>query len=234
MNRDSRQSAVAHALREHPKEACGLFVRVDGITIYHPCTNLATEADEHFILDPHDYANADELGEIIGVFHSHPNASPEPSQTDIDNAEISGLPWYIVSTPNLQWAYTEPKGLTTDLVGRPFVYGKTDCYTLIRDYFRIEHKLVMNNYDSNDDWWQKGENYYAENFEFEGFKEIPLADLREGDVLLMKVMSPVSNHAALYLGYNTILHHLYGRLSCREAYGSFWRKVTTHALRYNP
>lgn len=233
MNRYSRQAAVAHALREYPKEACGLFVRVDGITHYHPCRNIAGSG-EHFILDPEDYAAADERGEITGVFHSHPDVSPEPSETDIQCAQGSGLPWYILSVPQLQWGYTEPKGFTSDLIGRLFVYGTTDCYTLIRDYFRLERNLIMNNYDSNDDWWRKGENYYTENFQYEGFKEIPLSEVQEGDVLLMKVLSPVSNHAALYLGYNTILHHLYGRLSCREPYGEFWRKVTTHALRYNP
>jgi proteasome lid subunit RPN8/RPN11 len=232
MNRASREAALAHAMRDYPKEACGLLIHTGDTTIYHPCKNLA-DSTEHFILDPKDYADADELGNIVGIFHSHPDSSPEPSESDIEIAESSGIPWYIVSVPKIKWGYTEPKGFTPDLVGREFVYGDTDCYTLIRDYYRIEHNIILNNYDSKDKWWNDGEDFYVKNFEYEGFKQVEASDMQPGDMLFMKILSPVSNHAAIYLGYNTILHHLYGRLSCREIYGDFWRKVTTHVLRYS-
>ena len=31
---------------------------------------------------------------------------------------------------------------------------------------------------------------------------------------------------------NIILHHCHGRLSSRDVYGGYWRKVTTHVLRH--
>lgn len=231
MNKAGRQSAIEHALRDYPKEACGLFVRIEGSVVYYPCKNIA-DSDAHFTLDPQDYADADELGEVVAVFHSHPDALPAASDADVQACEASGLPWYIVSVPNLEWAYTEPKGFTPDLVGRDFVHGKSDCFTLVRDYYRKEHNLILNDYERDDKWWEAGKNLYLTNFQNEGFVEIPLSDLQPGDALFIKLRSPVPNHAAIYLGYNTILHHLYGRLSCREIYSDFWRKVTTHALRY--
>lgn len=232
MNKTSREMAIAHAQAAYPNEACGLFVRIENCTGYWPCRNVA-ESGEHFVMSPEDYADADEAGEIIGVFHSHPDAPAEPSEQDLISAQASGLPWYILSVPDLKWGYAEPKGFTPELVGRSFVYGKTDCFTLIRDYYRTEHNLILNSYDSEDKWWESGKNLYVENFANEGFKEVPLSDLQPGDAIFMKLMAPVSNHAAVYLGYNTILHHLYGRLSCREPYSDFWRKISTHALRYS-
>jgi len=231
MNKDSREQAIAHALRDYPKEACGLFIRIDGKTTYYPCKNLA-ESDEHFVLDPLDYAEADELGEIVGMFHSHPDAPPQASETDIRTAQGSGLPSYIVSVPSLEWAYTEPTGFTPALVGREFVHGKVDCYTLYRDYYRLEHGLILNDYERDDNWWRDGKNLYLENFTNEGFIVVPFSELQPGDGLLMKILSPVPNHAAIYLGYNTILHHIYGRLSCREPFDGQWQKRTTHVLRY--
>lgn len=233
MNKLSRDMAIAHAQSYYPKEACGLFVRIEGVTGYWPCRNIA-DSDEHFVMCPEDYAEADEAGEIVGVFHSHPDAPAQPSEQDIKTCQGSGLPWYILSLPSLEWGYTEPFGFTPELVGRNFVYGKTDCYTLVRDYYRLEHGLILNNYDSDNHWWDNGKNLYVENFAQEGFVEIPFAEIEPGDAILMRVLSPVSNHVAVYLGYNTILHHLYNRLSCREPYTEFWRKMTTHVLRYKP
>jgi cell wall-associated NlpC family hydrolase len=48
----------------------------------------------------------------------------------------------------------------------------------------------------------------------------------------MKVASSVPNHAAIYIGGDIILHHVYGRLSNRQIYGGYWRKHTTHHLRH--
>lgn len=97
-----RQDAARHALQEYPRESCGLVVMADGAARYVPCRNLAEGAD-HFILDPLDYLQADALGEIVGVVHSHPDAPAEPSQADLDAQQATGLPWHIVSVPCLKW-----------------------------------------------------------------------------------------------------------------------------------
>ena len=62
--------------------------------------------------------------------------------------------------------------------------------------------------------------------------EIEEKDLQAGDLILMQIESPKTNHAAILVSDNIILHHLYGRPSCKGVYGGYWRDRTTRLLRH--
>lgn len=103
----------------------------------------------------------------------------------------------------------------TELVGRPFLHGVFDCYTLIKDYYRRNFSLILpTNLQRTWEWWTQGENLYLDNASKYGFYEV--SEIKKHDVLIMKVQSPVPNHAAIYLGDNKILHHMGGRFSCEQ------------------
>ena len=226
--------ALAHAAREFPREACGLLVIHKGRETYVPCRNIGVGTDQ-FVIHPEDYVRADRLGEIVGVFHSHPNLPAEPSQADKVACEASGLPWFILSFPSGQWHEMQPSGYIAPLVGRAWAHGVLDCYSVIRDWYRAERGIDLPNFDRFDEWWKRGQNLYLDNFGSAGFEALGAVqsqDMEVGDVLLMQVASPVPNHAAIYLGDGLILHHLQGRLSSRDVYGGYWQKITTHILRH--
>jgi len=231
---ENKALALEHARADYPREACGLLVIRKGREVYARCRNIGVGTDQ-FVIHPEDYAAADIQGEIVGVVHSHPGMSPEPSQADRVACEASGLPWHIVGFPSEDWVRIEPTGFVAPLVGREWSHGVLDCYSLVRDWFRSERGVLLPNFARFDDWWKRGENLYLDNFAQVGFEAVNFADLRSlqpGDCFLMQVASPVPNHAAVYLGDGLILHHLQGRLSSRDVYGGYWHKVTTHVLKY--
>lgn len=232
MKDDVRKDIEKHALSVYPRECCGLLVELSGVLRYVPCNNLAGHTD-HFVLDPRCYADADKRGTIVAVVHSHPDVSPEPSQADRVACEASGLPWYIVSVPQMTWHYMKPEGYQAPLKNRMWCHGVLDCYSLIRDWYKQERHIDLPDFPRCDDWWHKGENLYIENFSAAGFVRVIDALPQHGDVLLMQVMARVPNHGAIFLDGNTILHHLHGRLSCEEVYGGYYRKHTTHILRHS-
>lgn len=229
-----KEQALEQAKAEFPAESCGLVAVVKGRRRYFPCRNLAETPDEHFVLDPLQYAEVEDQGEIVAVVHSHPKTNHAPSQADRVACEKSGLPWHIVNPQTEQWGYCEPEGFELPYVGREFVFGIVDCYSLCRDWYKREFGLDLKDYDRRDQFWLKGENLYIDNFANEGFHRVPVEELQYGDAILMQLQSPLPNHAAIYIGDGQILHHLQGRLSSRDLYGldSYYGKSTACVLRH--
>ena len=91
---------VAHAREEAPKECCGYLRAADGrVQEVVRSANLRNspygyELDAGSLLAANDL---DEQGFQVGVYHSHPRSSPEPSQTDINLAHYPHWTYLIVS-----------------------------------------------------------------------------------------------------------------------------------------
>jgi len=220
-----------HVKSEYPKEACGFILAMPkGRARYFPAKNISETPEDDFIIDPRSYADAEDTGTIIGICHSHPNMAPTPSEADKAGCEASQKPWHILSWPGNQLYSWEPNGYEAPLVGRQFSYGVLDCCTLVRDFYKKELNIDFECYQGQDGWWDKGENRYLDNYAEQGFVRVD--NFKKYDIFLIKLVSPVPNHAAIYLGDNKILHHVHGRLSNREPYGGYWRKHTTHILRH--
>jgi len=221
-----RAEILTHAKAEAPRECCGLLAVVKGRQRYFACRNIAETPDEHFVL---------EGWKVVAVIHSHPKTNPAPSAADRVACEKSELPWFIVNPITEGWGYCEPAGFVLPYVGREFVHGVVDCYTLVRDWYAREYGIKLRDYDRRDQWWDHGQNLYVDNFNREGFRKIPVEEVQRGDLILMNLVSPVPNHAAIYLGDSRVLHHVQGRLSSRDVYtlgGSYYGKSTACALRH--
>jgi cell wall-associated NlpC family hydrolase len=183
------------------------------------------------VLDPSDYAEAEDAGEVLAVVHSHSGASAAASDADRAGCEAGGLPWHIVGLPRGDWQTIEPCGYRAPLIGREFCYGRVDCYTLIRDWYALERGIVLPDFPRRDGDFQAGRSLYEDGFPLAGFSEC-LTSPERGDILLFRLAAPVPDHGAVYLGDDTILHHLQGRLSSRDSWDGFLRERTVKVLRY--
>ncbi len=226
-----KEQILEHAKAEFPKECCGLLIVVKGKHRYFACRNISEDPNT-FILNPEDYSSAEELGEVVAVVHSHCNERATPSQADLAACEASNLPWVIVSIPNEEWEQFEPKGFQAPLIGRPYVYGVFDCYSVVRDWYKTQRGIELLDFERVPLWWERGGNWFLENFEKTGFYEVPIEDLKEGDLIFMQCSSPAVNHCAVYLGENKILQHCINRLSSRDVYGGYWRQNTRKVVRF--
>lgn len=237
----------AHAAAEYPKECCGLVLSVGRAQKYFPCRNIATEPNEEFRLEPEDYAAAEDQGQVIGIAHSHPDATSRPSSRDLAMCEATALPWHILSWPEGDLRTITPSG-AVPLLKRPFVHGVWDCWAVCEEWYQREWGLKFKNFKRADGWWESADStsLYEANYAAAGFEQVDSP--QRGDMIVMEVgRTAHPNHAGIYLGTDPalpgedsgvfgpgpfVLHHLYGRPSEVIVYGGPWLQRTRLILRH--
>ena len=228
-----KEAALKHAKEQDPKESVGVLIVIKGKEQYYPCNNLSTYSQQCFILDPEDYVKADALGEITAIVHSHPVTPPSPSQADKVSCEQSGLKWHIVNPKTETWGYCEPTGYKPPLIGRQWVWGVTDCWSLVRDYYRENKNIILRDWERPTTPEEFIENPMFENCAADtGFVELrPEDKLQNGDLLFMSILAYCLNHVGVFID-GDVLHHLADRLSTKEPYNQWLLKCTGKRYRY--
>lgn len=227
--------AIEHAVEKCPEEICGVIGVYKGKYKYIRCENISENKKNNFVLNPIDYAKAEDMMEITHIVHSHPNVKPEPSQADLVSIEKGVLPWLIVNPRTSEHTITEPSGYSAPMIGREFSFGILDCYSIIKDYYSRELDIELPEPERTDKFWERGENLYVDNFASAGFERIQfdtINDLKANDIILMMASSSIANHAAVYLGDSKMIHHMQNRLSSIDVYGGYWLKHTWGVLRH--
>lgn len=241
---DEIKAAIqAHAAECFPAECCGLIVN----DVYVQCRNISKHTDQ-FEIHPEDLAMAEDSGEIQAFVHSHPNASARASELDLLQIELHQKPWVICAYPDIEFQVYEPCGYRAPLVGRNYIHGIQDCYSIVRDFYERELGINLIDFEREDAWWEhkESESLYLDGFGEAGFIEVN--DLQYGDVMLCRVgRTEHVNHAIIWLGDQTalkseqteacvgssiILHHPYGRKSTREVFGHQWQERVVKVVRY--
>ena len=214
----------SHAEKQFPKECCGIIVEnKKGETKYIPCKNVSKTPKESFKIAEKRYADIDNKNKILAVFHSHPDYPNYPSKSDMTHQVASGVPWGICQVLE-EYDYNDkqeeiivPRALTPFWFGdgspimkleeRPFRHGVTDCYSLIRDWYKLERDMVLTEYPRNWNWWKEDHNLYERFLPAEKFFRVDESEAKEGDVIMFTIKSKVMNHSGLYLGNGLMIHH---------------------------
>ena len=98
---DIAEAIRRHGVETYPNECCGALIGSDGLVQCASALPNTTEegARRRFLVRPQDYKQAESeatrlKGELLGFYHSHPDAPARPSQYDLDHA----FPffWYVI------------------------------------------------------------------------------------------------------------------------------------------
>lgn len=227
----------ADAAARYPQEACGIVTAAG----YEPQPNVS-DAPEEFFAMPAAVAARVAAGEVLAVVHSHNNDGfDHPSRADQQQCLAMGIPWGLVICIDGQpgqpffWGVGVP---APPLMPRSYRWGPSgtdgrgDCFALVRDWYAQEMGLEIPDVARDQDWELDDPQAYVAGYRKAGFTVVSEEDLRLGDGLLFSIGSPKRrpNHAGVYLGDGTMLHHLQNRLAQREGLG-YWRRALVTVLR---
>lgn len=229
MNLRIKRLIKTHALAETPKESCGFIYTTEKDVNTFACKNISVEPEEAFEIEQDQYFDCCRHGQVIGIYHSGRDAAF--SLSDIHNADNWPLPLYLYSTNEDSFKTYIPKNYRTDYIGRQFIWGVYDCYTLVKDYYRREKNIHLGDYDCDESYETGQKQDIMLNLGKEGFlQSSDISSANESDVLIFKCGNEW--HIGVYLGNNSFLHQPLRGQSRIEAIDGFWAKNLKFVLKH--
>lgn len=244
----------ASALDAWPASVCGAVVGAMDAPEYVPVSDFSVRSREDFRVDESAALRLERRYDaLLGIVISHPSpapraAAPEPLLFTPSAAEMAAqtamaVPFGVIvctrSVAYKPWWFGD-QCPTLPLVGRPFRHGVTDCYSLVRDWARLERGIAIPDFPRDWNWWLKGKDLYTAGFYEAGARSIPRSEAAPGDVILCRVRSKVPNHAVCLMEDGWVAHHFGSfvpydpkALSRIQRAGRWLRKLGTHALRWH-
>lgn len=232
------------AAEEYPKEACGVLTKKGKKIVAVRCVNTSHDPENRFVISSAEYRHHLDTGGVYGIWHSHTDEPPTPSPTDVAACNSTAVDWFVISVSKndlnelcfSDLVYLAPSHVNEAYVERSYIYGVKDCFTLVRDWYKHEFDIDINfraeGYPEIADWQNRGMNILVDSYKQAGFVRLSDEVAEIGDIFLIQ-MSATTDHIAIYVGDDKILHHCIGRLSTTDTYGGgYWQKHTTHRLRH--
>lgn len=202
INNELKNEIKKYSLENKPNEVCGFILKKNNELVIYKGQNISNDKENFCVLSPLDYIRATKKGKVLAHFHSQKERYP--SLLDNINAYNHNIYSIIYSWYYDSFSVIEPK--LKDYLSRPYKIGESDCYSLIRDYFKNELNIKIKNYNRNKDWWKENPDLIIDNFKNEGGILVSFGDIKKNDLIVFEIGGYVS-HFSVYLGNNFILHH---------------------------
>ena len=116
------------------------------------------------------------------------------------------------------------------LLGRQWEYGANDCFSLVRDYFRLQG-IQLPNFKRPADL-ETCESIFLLQAKACGFAEVGFEMRKPGDVLIMRLGTVTPMHAAILLENEQILHQRQDSLSTTEGLTAYYVQRVSAVFRY--
>jgi len=116
------------------------------------------------------------------------------------------------------------------LIGRQWEYGKADCFTLVRDWFKLQG-VELPDYERPEST-QSCKSIFLEEAVRIGFKPVTLQTRQPGDVLIMRMGTRTPMHAAVLLPDERILHQQRDSLSAVIPLSRYYLTRVAAVFRY--
>lgn len=235
-NRSAWEQAIAdHGKRAAPGEACGAILESQaGRLEALPLRNVHEKPESYFRMDGEEWARLIAGGRVRAYYHSHPDGAAEFSPADIGFAEECRLPCYLYHVPSDELLAYSPKGWAPPLIGRAYLPGVNDCFSLVRDWHRQQTGIDLQMPPRTSEMMVKGIPNLLEVIEANGLVRVTGVP-RRGDILLMHLRPrrPAPNHMGVHLGDGTFLHQLLNEPSGVAPWGGYWEQITAAILRHS-
>ena len=116
------------------------------------------------------------------------------------------------------------------LIGRQWEYGKFDCFTLMRDWFKLQG-IELPDFARPDDL-ETCDSIFLQQMPVHGFCQVEYNSRKPGDVLIMRLGTATPMHAAILLPDEKILHQRQDSLSAVEPFGRYYVSRVAAVFRY--
>lgn len=220
------------------QEVCGFIYAGLDTTAVFPCRNVALDPANRFEISSDDHLACLQLGDIIGVYHSHVTGPAEFSEgqvwTDKEVSEEAALPFYLYHLPSQSWKQHLPASYTVPLEGRRFLWGFEDCYETARHYFRQTLSIHLRDYDRDETFGPTKSDAIRENLHHEGFVQLnpSTTKIKLHDALLFDVSPRCPQHLGIFVSPQRMLHHPRKSLSHIDLIDGRWTSKLVSVLRH--
>jgi cell wall-associated NlpC family hydrolase len=116
------------------------------------------------------------------------------------------------------------------LIGRQWDYGANDCFSLVRDFFKLKG-INLPDFARPDDL-EISESIFLQQAEAIGFRQVKWSQRKAGDVLIMRLQTRTPMHAAILLPDEEILHQRQNSLSAIEPLRRYYVERVAAVFRY--
>lgn len=204
-------------------EIGGYWNENEGVT---QLENVSDRPDASYLVAADEHLKVVEYASVLWHTHTE-NGYDCLSSEDVRSARAWQRPHYMYKVSNGESDYYDPCK-TLPYTGRRWQWSHSNCWELARDFLRQELGIQTSEcwmLNSPEGWADDGWDMWRSHLGDEGFKPVPLADARVGDLAVMSIRCKVPNHCGVIYSVegNQILHQLSGGLSQIVNFDSKWR-----------